>query len=173
MVLRINIHSHTVYYTSRRIKKKFSAEANFSSCIREWPEMWESCLLLMLFFFTLLNTLRLYFPGWQRLPPTLALPASAPNRTTFVVLSNQIQRPCYDLATWIFKEALFLISQASNKNNWGEKIWKAKLLYHTSILRSRIQLNPEETCYLPSGWLKQTGIISFWELEAWFTSRCS
>lgn len=93
VVLRVNIHSHTVYYTSG-IKKKFRVGKFFLAVFREWSEMWESCLLLMLFFSPTFEFFEAPFPlsSADCHPPWLFLPL--PQQNFFVVLSNRIQRPC-------------------------------------------------------------------------------
>lgn len=130
MGFRINIHSHTVYYTSE-ITKKFSVGKIFLAVFREWPEMWESCLLLMFSFFTHFWLL------WGSISPELSRDCHPPwlflpllQQNLFVVLSNQIQRPCYDWPSRTFQGGYisYFPGFRGTKNNWV-KIWKAKLLY--------------------------------------------
>lgn len=114
-VLRINIHSHTVYYTSK-IKKKFCMGKIFLAVFGEWPEMWESCLLLMLFFSPTFEFFEATFPpSSAEIATHLGSSCLCPDRTSLLFYLIRFRGPAMVGSLGFFKEVIFLISQASEE----------------------------------------------------------
>lgn len=86
-------------------------------------------------------------------PPWLFLPR--PWQNLFVVLYNQIQRPCYGWLTWIFQGGYisYFPGFRRTKNNWV-KIWKAKLSYLPALEGDRIRLHQKRAYLCPSVMIK-------------------
>jgi hypothetical protein len=116
----------------------------FLAVFREWSEMWESCLLLMLFFSPTFEFFEAPFPlsSADCHPPWLFLPLLQQN--IFVVLSNQIQRSCEGWPTWTLQRAYIshFPGFRRTKNNWVE-ISKAKLFYLPVSSRDGIGFNQQ------------------------------
>lgn len=98
-------------------------------------------------------------------PPWLFLPL--PRQNLFVVLSNQIQRPCYGWLTWIFQggSISYFPGFRRTKNNWVKNL-KGKAALSASILRRQDPAQSEESVSLPFWMIKANWhLVSVWELE--------
>lgn len=125
-LFKINTHACAVYCTLKIKKKKLSREKILQTAFGEWPKMWESCLLLMLFFHPLLSALRLHFP-WVMTDIATHLSSSClcPNRTSLLFYLIRFRGPARVGSFRLFKEVIFLISQASEELKITK--WKSEM----------------------------------------------